>query len=468
MDDILDPKKVKDARERYLPAPCKTGDKVKDEERYNAYHYGALCYPITQRTLAGMVGEVCKKEGNQVIPDSLNPIVEDANGTGSKLTQQAKKSLSLVLSKTRAGLYVDYPKVEDGQVATVADLAEGKIRPVIHLYPPEAIINWRTYVIGGQKRLSLVVLAETKDGEDDGFDCEKIETRRELRMVDGVFTIQLWEKAGSDFKKEGGLIVPTDYQGNPFDEIPFQFIGGEANDCDVEPPILEPLANINYSHYLDSAAWQDSVAVMQPTLGLIGVNEEWLDTLKRHNKGEVKMGVRSGVWLPVGGDIKIVQPDPNTLAKESMEMKERQAVAVGAKLIEQKTVQRTATEAGIENSAEVSVLAAAAMNVGQAWTKALQWAGLMVGELGEIIFEMNTDFDSNMASPQERQQLLSEWQAGGIAFPEYRAGLRKAGIATIEDDDEARELIEQETGLEGEGIDGGKEENPEDITKENE
>ena len=48
---------------------------------------------------------------------------------------------------------------------------------------------------------------------------------------------------------------------------------------------------------------------------------------------------------------------------------------------------------------------------------------------------MNTEFDLVNLTPDERRQLLAEWQAGGIVFEEYRDNLRRAGIATLSDAD---------------------------------
>lgn len=49
-------------------------------------------------------------------------------------------------------------------------------------------------------------------------------------------------------------------------------------------------------------------------------------------------------------------------------------------------------------------------------------------------------------SPQERQQLLAEWQGELITFGEAREQLRKKGIA-FENDEEARNIIEGESGF---------------------
>ena len=44
---------------------------------------------------------------------------------------------------------------------------------------------------------------------------------------------------------------------------------------------------------------------------------------------------------------------------------------------------------------------------------------------------------------QERQQLIAEWQAGAISFPEMRANLYEDEIAKIEDHIKAKEQIDE-------------------------
>ena len=117
-------------------------------------------------------------------------------------------------------------------------------------------------------------------------------------------------------------------------------------------------------------------------------------------------------------------------------------VALGAKLVEQKEVQRTATEASIENNSETSVLADVAKNVSTAIKFGLEMCARFSGDEGaEIVYELNTDFSLARMTASERAQLISEWHAGAISFREMRAGMRKSGVATL-DDEEAKDEID--------------------------
>jgi hypothetical protein len=142
-------------------------------------------------------------------------------------------------------------------------------------------------------------------------------------------------------------------------------------------------------------------------------------------------------------DAKLLHTDPNNIAAEAMKHKEDQMKSIGAKLIEPTATKGTATEAIIEQSSETSILSSAAKNVSLAYRKALYNASRFIGEVDPltIIYQLNSDFAAAMATPQERAQILAEWQGGLITFIEARTQLRKIGVAT-EDDEVAKAQME--------------------------
>jgi hypothetical protein len=236
---------------------------------------------------------------------------------------------------------------------------------------------------------------------------------------------------------------PTDFNGNRLNYIPFDFIGSEDNDPDIDEPPMYSIASINMAHYRNSADFEDSTFyVGQPTTIITGLSQPWLD---KNLSGGVRMGSRVVLPLPAGADIKVVQADPNTLAATGMEQKERQMVALGAKLVEQKQVQRTATEASQEEAAETSVLSTCADNTSVAYAQALRNCGRFVSNAdAPITFKINTAFEISTMDAQSRQETVKEWQMGAIAFPEMRQVLRRGGIATLSDNDAKKAIAEDE------------------------
>lgn len=443
---------VKKAGKKYLPMPNADDSSDENVARYNSYKERAVFYNVTKRTLAGLVGTVFIREPEIDLPTRLQAILTNASGTGVSLEQQAKKALSLTLSLGRCGLLVDYPTTE---TTTVEDVQSGRVRPVLNLYKPRDVVNWRVIDRGAEEVLSLVVLREEYVAEDDGFEMKEAIQYRVLQLVQNVYVQSLWRDKSSAFIEgaEGSVrmpsghfemvskMIPRDYRGNPLSEIPFVFIGSESNDSEVDPAPLYDLASLNIAHYRNSADYEESsFLVGQATPVVSGLTEEWVENVL---KGKLAFGSRGGIPLPEGASAELIQAESNTMVKEAMESKERQMVAIGAKLVEQSGVQRTAFETKVETASETSILSSVSQNVSSAYQKTLEIAMLFVGESKAPIFEMNSDFDLARMTAEERQQVLSEWQAGALAFEEMRSALHKAGVATLTDE-EARQRIDEE------------------------
>lgn len=431
---------IKDAREKYLPKPNPADLSEENKKRYDQYVERAVFYNVTQRTHAGLVGQVFQQDPIVKLPALMEPLLLDTDGAGVALDQQAKKALGEVLGYGRCGLFVDYPKVEGA--ASRQDLLDGKVRPTIILYDPWDIINWRTKTVGAKKLLSLVVIAESYVVEDDGFEAKSDKQWRVLRLEEGTgaYRVEIWREANGTHQ-EYEHYYPLDASGNNLKEIPFTFVGAVNNDPNVDLPPLYDLATLNIAHYRNSADYEEACYIVgQPTPYLAGLTKDWVEEVL---KGQVHLGSRAAIPLPQGGTAGLLQANPNTMPKEAMELKERQMVALGAKLVEQAAVQRTATEARQEEASEASILATCAKNVAAAYRTALTWCGVFLGTDQEPEFDLNTDFEIGRMSAQDRAQLIAEWQAGAIAFEEMRFNLRRANVAYL-DDEEAKDAIEEE------------------------
>jgi hypothetical protein len=442
---------IKSKSTTYLPQPNAEDTSPENRARYSAYIERAVFYNVTARTLRGLVGQIFLRDPVIQVPVLLQSVVDDANGEGVSLTQIAKRTVQQVLAYGRSGLFVDYPTTAGG--ASRLELEQGYIRPTIEGYAPWDIINWRTISRGVKEVLSLIVLRESYVEKDDGFEETLAIRYRVLRLGQSVgnpffaeyndfYTVELWESSRDGKLGIAESYQPTDASGNLFDELPFTFVGAENNDSEIDNAPLYDIAALNVAHYRNSADYEESCFVVgQPTPIFSGLTEEWVTNVL---KGVVPFGSRGGIPLPIGGDAKLLQAESNTRVFEAMELKERQMVALGAKLVEQEKVQRTATEANLETASENSTLASSAKNVSAAYKWALSKCAEFVGASGLIKFELNTDFDLSAMSATDRAEVVKTWQAGAITFREMRSVMKKAGIAT-EEDDVAKEQIAQDT-----------------------
>lgn len=448
-DVLAGPAAVKAAGPVYLPVPDPTDDSEANKARYTDYKKRAIFFDATSRTHEGYIGQMFYRDPQLNLPSLLSVLEVDVDGTGVGLLQQAKQACEDVLPLGRGGLYVDYSN-KLGTNASRADQEKFKVRPTITYFAPEAIINWRWTVVADQKFLSLVVLEEKYDEDDDGYEkCEATQWR-ELRLVwpdrdengepIGVpfYTCQIWRE-GENGMWASDPTIPLRGDGKTWDYIPFYFMGSKNNDPLPDRPPFEGLAHLNIGHYRNSADYEESVFVVgQPTPWASGITENWL---KEAWKNELRLGSREFIPLPPDGSMGLLQPEPNTMAKEAMETKEKQMVALGAKLAEQKQVQQTATESNKETVIENSTLSTVAQNVSAAYTLALRDCAIYSNIKEEPELELNTDFEITRMTPQDRQVLLAEWQGGGITWDEYRWNLKRSGIA-YEDDKKAKNQIE--------------------------
>lgn len=478
---------VKSKGPLYLPMPNKADTSQANQDRYAAYVDRAVFYNVTRRTLDGLVGQVFSRDPVVEMPDSMDLLKNDVDGAGVGLDQQAKKAMSGTTAFGRQGLLVDYPPTSGP--ASKADQDAGFVRPTITLYEPWEIINWRTVSVGARRIFSLVVISETYILDDDGFESKSGLQYRVLRLVpparpegapedapvdwtQATYAVEIWRlDSVADGGTMGGMpgapskgavqefsihlsYEPRDANGNLLTEIPFTFVGAMNNDPGVDHSPLYDLAVLNIAHYRNSADYEEACFITgQPTPVLSGLTKTWVDEVLQ---GQVMLGSRAAVMLPQNGSATLLQASPNTMPKEAMETKEKQMVALGAKLVEHRQVQRTAQEARTDDASSSSILSSIAANVSEAYTVALKWCAMFMdanladddgdvdgGGDSEISYTLNRDFPAARMNAQDLQQLVATWQARGIAFSEFRNQLRSAGIATL-DDEAAKEEIDSD------------------------
>lgn len=451
LDCIEGEETVKSKKTTYLPQPNPDDTSDENQARYEAYLKRAVFYNVTSRTLSGMTGQIFAKDPVINLPTGLEIVGENANGEGVSLIQLAKKTTDEVISLGRSGLWVDYPTT-DG-LSTRLDLEAGYIRPVILNYEAKSIINWRTEARGAEQILSLVVLKEEYISADDGFEIEKSFQYRVLRLgksaenpIPGltddknVYTVEIWRET-NNASEVAEAYQPRDAQGNWLTEIPFTFVGSENNDSEVDDAPMYDISTMNIGHYRNSADYEESSFIVgQPTVFVTGLYEDWLE---KTLGGQISFGSRGGIPLPKDASAGLLQAQPNSMPFEAMAHKERQMVALGAKLVEQANVQRTATEANIESANENSILSTISKNVTDAYEFALEQCALFTGDTSDIQFELNRDFDFKFMSLDDVMKIIGAWQQNAISFTEMRDNLHRMDI-TSQDDREAKDEIEQE------------------------
>ncbi|MDD4182181.1 MAG: hypothetical protein PHE87_11215, partial [Victivallaceae bacterium] len=201
---------VRDASTKYLPRLS-----GQDDREYRAYRDRADFPEATSRTIMGMLGQVFRKPPDAEI-DKMEQWWDDIDLGGKSITQFAFDAVLNVLLYGRFGILADY-SVEER-------------RPYLAAYPAFSVINWREDRINGKNVVSHVVLHEEIDRPkaDDEYETEVVRQIRVLSIIDGFYTVELWQKGDRDRDwvqiTDSSEVIPSRF-GKPLDEIPFICVG---------------------------------------------------------------------------------------------------------------------------------------------------------------------------------------------------------------------------------------------------
>jgi hypothetical protein len=409
---------------RYLVELNPQDQSEQNKLRNQQYRARAVFYAIASQTVAGMVGTVFRRWPTMAVPDELEYLKTSADGAGISIYQSSQSATSDALRKGRAGIYVTFPQTE-GEVKR-ADILAGRYVATIHQFSAEQVINWRVEREGSKVFLSLVVTKEVDDqAAPTGYGSETVTMYRELyldfpRNEQGepigerkVFHERIWKESNNKARFIESQSIPLDASGQPWDEIPFTFIGAENNDPDVDDAPMLPLVELNIGHYRNSADYEDSVFYCgQAQPYMTGLNQDYVDFLRTNN---MFVGSRNLIGVPSGETFGIVQAQPNTMVRESMQDKINAMIQLGARLMQTGSATKTATQAEGDREAQTSVLALIASNVSEAYTKAIIWCCRYMGANPEgAHYTVSQDFVRPNASPQMLQQMVAGFLAGAI------------------------------------------------------
>lgn len=425
---------VKERGKVYLPVPssCET-EGAEESKRYEAYQTRALYYNVCQPTRDALVGQLFLRPPVVVLPTELEPLIENMNGEGLSLEQLIKKAANHVLPYGRGGFLADFPTT-NGEV-TKSQVDSGEIRPIVRFFEPWAIRNWKIEKVGTVHKLTLLVLDEMyedtiKSGNE--FDIELKLRQRVYRLLNDTCSVEV-------FDAEGESVTRYEIKGSngkPLDMIPFEFIGSENNDAEIDEPPFLNLANINLAHFRNSADYEEGVFLCgQPTPVYAGLTEDWVENY--FPKG-IPFGSRASITLPEKATAQLLQALPNMVAFEAMKHKEDQMFSIGAKIINRdQKIEKKEKEVEIEAASQKSVLTTIKDNLELSLFKAVKLAASFINVeiTDEHKIELNENFDLTSMTPDEMRGVSELFEKGQIAWAELREALRRSGIAKMSDED---------------------------------
>ena len=437
---------VKTRGEAYLP---KLQSHIQQPEKYDSYKMRALFYNAFGRTVDGLAGTIFQKSPKIEMPPGCEEDMKDVTMSGLSAELFGLRTTRGVIKSGRAGILIDM----DASPSTNG-------RPYWVGYDARQIINWRTTRINGDDMVVRVILAEEVE-EDDPKDLFKLVCRKQCRVLTledpaGArrYSQTLWRLDVEHGTWVMGETIYPARKGTSLDFIPFVFVGPTSTAPDIEKPPLLDLADVNLSHYRTMADLEHGRHFTAlPTPWVAGLADQSLNQLALgatviavETNGKVGMLEFTGAGLSA-----LVQADTD---------KRKLMATLGARLLEDaSTSAETATAVSMRHAGEHATLRTIAQSVEQALTMACRWHAWWAGidatpEDVECEYELNHDFFSLRATPDEVKTLFLLRQAGEISYETFYAGLKVGGWTRLDVDAEAeREAIAREAtdGLGGPG-----------------
>lgn len=261
--------RVKEMGELYLPMASGRHDQAQ-KSRYEAYKKRAVFVNFTGQTLEIMHGMIFRRCPTIKVNDDFfnSGRLDNVDAKGSSLYQFASNSTYDVMQTGFGGYLLDIPSAPDG--ISVADAEKMGVRPFIRYYRAEDIRFWSYDTIGGNERLSLVVLHENVDTSGDEFQHVMRDRYRVLSFDQDGFYYQrvytpVYDKKGKEIEDFSVEVVPVTVNKERIRYIPFAMLpyGGP------EKPMLYDLALLNIAHYQSTADYKNGVHMTTIPTGYI-------------------------------------------------------------------------------------------------------------------------------------------------------------------------------------------------------
>lgn len=399
--------------------------------RIQAYWSRGRFFNATGRTQESLDGMIWAKEPEKEIPSQLDYLKENADGEGNSLREVAQETTYEVISVGRYGVLIDMPSGEASP--TMAEMESGERAPRMIQYHAEQIIFFvNNGMFQGLDEVRLVEQKQVKDGDD----WKTIDYVRRLVMINGIYHNQLWTENDEMISD----VIPF-ADGRPLNFIPFQFFGADNNSPEYSKVPMYDLANVNLGHYVLDCDNRDNLHYHGQGMTAVytGMSaDEFYDL----NPNGLNVGAKGMNQLEQGDRIEVIQIEATGAIPAEMERDEKRMIYLGAQLVQDTNSNQTLGAKEMEFSASTSTLKRIARNVSKGLTQCLEWVAIFMGVSGDIRYQLNTEFVTDMMDAQMLAQHFNAVQSGLLPKETYYEAARKAGI-TDKTNEELEELAEQ-------------------------
>lgn len=385
---------------------------MQSQRDYEAYVNRACYFNVTKRTTDALIGSMLRKP--------YTSSIEDIHvGCGQTFDTMLSYVLRDIFLTSRVGILVDYDDDKDS--------------PCLIPYNNNCITNWGD---------DFVVLEETfyqvdpKDKYKKTIRCQY----RELTLVDGVYTVNIWRQEGGQASKKWYIAeqyVPT-ARGQTLDFIPFVFINDRDTTDECRKPVMYNMAQLNISHFRTTADIEQCahfLALPQPYISGDFADDVTQAALGGQTLWRLEQGSSVGYLEYSGKGIDSL--------KDIRESKEAQMASIGSRMFAKAGVE-SAEALRIRSEGENATLVSMVNALEQGMQIALQYYAIWMGVPPESVeFYMNRDFTNVAATPEEINALLTLFSAGQISQETFLQRLYEGEI--VDDVDTELERLNSTT-----------------------
>lgn len=454
IEDVIEgQKRIKEMGREYLPKL-----ESQSQQQYENYKERALFFNATGRTIEALLGMVFRKEPIIEVPSNIEQIEDDLSLKDETKIGFGKRLLRTTISKGRAGILVDFPRVEDNDVRTRAEAQRNGEFPYVTLYDALEIENWHVQREKGNTELKALILHEEFENQDGYFGGDTEEQKRLLELTDDaegfegqeVYRQQVWRRSADDQSESGWHLVEDVVPvmgGEPLTEIPFFFCGVNDTTSELNSPPLLDLVNVNISHY---RSWADlehgAHFTALPTPYVVGGDAD-----------EMSLAIGPSEWVIIEneeGEVGMLEYDGKGLdqLRNVIDDKEEMMADLGARLVMQVEDPSDAQETiQLKQQGQNSILANIVDTANMAYERALnmmgRWASGGSTEDPDATVQFNKDFFPSAIEPDLFKQLLAAKQQGRITTETFINNLKQGEIIDSDVDvEDYKEQTESEAG----------------------
>lgn len=341
-------------------------------------------FNVTKRTTDALIGAMLRKPYVTTVED---PFVSEKMNFDTMLSYILRD----IMLTSRVGILVDFNE----ELGT----------PYLTPYDNAAIINWGDdFVVLREDYFSV----DPKDKYKKEVKCQY----RELTLVDGVYTVNIWRAKGTD--QNMFQIVETmqpSSRGSVLDFIPFVFINSQDTTDECHKPVMFNMAEINIAHFKSSADIEHLAHFFAlPQMYIAGGFEGEVE-------GTLAVGVPNAWVLAPQSTVSYAQANSSGFDSlmKLIDKKEEQMASLGSRMLAKAGVE-SAEALKLRAAGENSILIGLVNAVEEGLKQVLKIYSLWEGKgIDEVEFYMSRDFTNLAVTPTEVSSLLALFTSGQIS-----------------------------------------------------